>query len=1713
MAGGFSRGFDSGFDPTYVSSSISLHTRGRADDGCLPHNDDIVFYHPLDDKREYTQDQDWIGAASFVPGVVGNADSAALPYSLSVGSGNIMPDLTSPSVPDSMFWSPGALTQIGESGLAAIMFEDSDGDFYRFMSVSGETITMVESGLDFRTPFAVNGYHNIWSRILPLDSEQLVATRDFNNDELKLRIGTVSGSEIVWATSNNAGNQIGTQAGALSANVGLLDVLDDKRFIASYTTANPREVGVSIGQAVGSGAEATISHGDTLAVTPNELYHVDGLGGVVAGAMITPNRGVLVYNTYYSTALDGEDVFLRAVPFTVDGLTITSGVHQIIATDHQIVNRSSAYLARDLFITILTEDTFVVAYTLGADIGGDATEVPNTVVGCTIDGDDTITPVDYVRYSQGVDGTRTVKLAKIGTQYQRGTAFIATVSSSQDTTKPTEIEIDHFDGNLITRGPSVQVSADSRKSQQYSAPSPTGPLGSPTTRYNDDFGVVVSDEKPVELKTFTWDLGTFIYSPTPGVYPSANGAERWTVSMWLRNPTVDEGEVIVKCGYDVTVNSSGISLDEDGSSPIRWAIDVSGLLDDGNRHSLVLDFENQGGGAPTEWDLNTSIDGAAWVGRGTQTGVDVTDDDGTPTLIYSSSGITSNQWVDELAVWKDTPIFTGPELQAIYDLADLDGAPLTSTCELAIIPINSDASLYTQGHDILDDGTDLFVGGLDTSISSITMYLKTDAVRVTSGVDLFVHGLLPISSGISLFLKNSDATPISSGISLFTKGVADIPGSIDLFLNGHEYVNCSSISQSTASVYGVGGNLWDKMGPIGQNVSGLTQIPLQGSGTITDFSHGGAHSFYLLDDGGIISAGSNSDLIFSSGYCGQGNADVSNTFGYVQDGTGDFNDAVQISCGNIHNVVLDSSGSIWVGGSNVNGELGIGNPTSNSELVLREASLFAPVLSGVTFTKVLAGYFSSFALADDGSVYVCGLDFGHFGFSANPGAPFYDVYNTWVKSPLESVSDISIGFRTLFITDSTGSVSGLGQNFHGELGAGSITSPPNFSEDTPVAVGGIPGGLQISEIAGGGHFTLFLMDNGDVYSVGLNTNGQLGLGDTTARTELTKVAGVSGVTDIDALIRSSYFLQDDEDILSCGVNDKGQLGIGTVGGQSNSPVSMINVPPNPQFSSIESNWMSYGDGFGVMAVATSGEDFCPTLFEHGHESISSGISLSIKAGEDSASGIDLFIRGPETVSGTIDVFIHGMEYTSASITLVLKEPSFRNDDITLFIDGPVYVSGAIDLSIHGVLPIASGIDLTVDGHEVSVSGISLFVAAIAGVSSGIPLVIEGSDLLPNAVYWTETNADRVYTSDIDLTNTAAISSTFGNPIGIAIHQTSGYVFWTNLDITDRKIIRSESDGFNRQVVVTAPAGDGIAFPLDIDVDENADKIYWTDFTEDNIGRADLDGTNQEIVVSGITSPVGIFVDVVNSKLYWIEDNAIKRSNLDGSSSGLVATISLGAKYLTADISNNALFWTNSVEDVIYTVSTNGGTPSGIITSAASPMGIELDVSRSKLYWCDQGTGSVMRADTDGSNIETLEAGFPIPWGIDLNNPLVEPLAADESDWSVEELLYTNDHNPHLVGNIGSTGSFGDVTIEVWNLNQTTVVLETLTDDDCYPIGSTGRWAWSTANLDFKTLPNMHPMYHYRMTHTDSSTFDGQFFLNHTESSAHPSSDEEFLVNP
>jgi len=131
-------------------------------------------------------------------------------------------------------------------------------------------------------------------------------------------------------------------------------------------------------------------------------------------------------------------------------------------------------------------------------------------------------------------------------------------------------------------------------------------------------------------------------------------------------------------------------------------------------------------------------------------------------------------------------------------------------------------------------------------------------------------------------------------------------------------------------------------------------------------------------------------------------------------------------------------------------------------------------------------------------------------------------------------------------------------------------------------------------------------------------------------------------------------------------------------------------------------------------------------------------------------------------------------------------------------------------------------------------------------------------------------------------------------------------------------------------------------PGAISLDIKAGKMYWTNFGEGTIQRADLSvGAVPEDILKDLNGPSGLAMDSDSGKVFWTEMNGhqIKSADLNGKNETLL------------------------VSDLSY------------------PNSISVNRSKNRMAWTEIGSGKVKSAALDGSDIFDYEVTATAPAGI------------------------------------------------------------------------------------------------------------------------------------
>ena len=234
----------------------------------------------------------------------------------------------------------------------------------------------------------------------------------------------------------------------------------------------------------------------------------------------------------------------------------------------------------------------------------------------------------------------------------------------------------------------------------------------------------------------------------------------------------------------------------------------------------------------------------------------------------------------------------------------------------------------------------------------------------------------------------------------------------------------------------------------------------------------------------------------------------------------------RIAAGSGHTLFVKSDGSLWAMGDNSSGQLGIGSAD------IYNTNLPEQVVGG-NVTEIAAGDSFSLFLKSDGSLWAMG-----YNGDGELGDGTYDPTNQPEQIVASEVTAVTAGsYHSLFLK-SDGSLWTMGNNADGQLGDGT-TDNGFYNTNWPERIVA----SNVTAIAGGSYFSLFLKSNGSLWAMGDNYFGQLGDGSYT-QTNAPKLIVASNVTAIAAGNFHSLFLKSDGSLWVMGDNELGQLGDG-----------------------------------------------------------------------------------------------------------------------------------------------------------------------------------------------------------------------------------------------------------------------------------------------------------------------------------------------------------------------------------------------------------------------------------------------------------------------------------------------------------------------------------------------------------------------------------------
>ena len=356
-----------------------------------------------------------------------------------------------------------------------------------------------------------------------------------------------------------------------------------------------------------------------------------------------------------------------------------------------------------------------------------------------------------------------------------------------------------------------------------------------------------------------------------------------------------------------------------------------------------------------------------------------------------------------------------------------------------------------------------------------------------------------------------------------------------------------------------------------------------------------------------------------------------------------------------------------------------------------------------------------------------------------------------------------------------------------------------------------------------------------------------------------------------------------------------------------------------------------------------------TDFEH-----VSGTTWQLRTSLDGADWTD---QGTQT-SGTQSA-LTGTESNPYLAAYIYTDDSFLLDEVALWFDADLFS----DTELEHLYELANTHDLPFNQYSslfgtTTLGDVDLFLHGHATVPTG--------SLTERRIYWTDTLNDQIYwkTPDKSASGTVPVSGLVA-AWGLAIDDDNKKVYWG--DVNKNEISRSDLDGNNQEIVISGIDAIGMA------IDVVRGKIYWSDQTLGTINRANIDGSYSETLVSGLVYPSNLDLDLVRHRIYFTDYTAglVYRVPMFGGPTEVITPSGMtNPGVITVCPISNKIFVGDIIQQEVIRAEPDGSDPL-IIMSGVTPYGITIDCVDQRVYVSEQIGDRVVRANQDGSDFEVF----------------------------------------------------------------------------------------------------------------------------------------------
>jgi len=293
------------------------------------------------------------------------------------------------------------------------------------------------------------------------------------------------------------------------------------------------------------------------------------------------------------------------------------------------------------------------------------------------------------------------------------------------------------------------------------------------------------------------------------------------------------------------------------------------------------------------------------------------------------------------------------------------------------------------------------------------------------------------------------------------------------------------------------------------------------------------------------------------------------------------------------------------------------------------------------------------------------------------------------------------------------------------------------------------------------------------------------------------------------------------------------------------------------------------------------------------------------------------------------------------------------------------------------------------------------------------------DWVGRNLFWTDSGTDRIEVARLDgSSRKVLISEDLDEPRSIVLDLNHGFMFWSDWGKNPR-IERAWMDGNHREIIVNTL----LEWPNGLALDSENSNIYWCDAKLDKIEMAGIDGSNRRIVNDkNLPHPFGF--SLLGDYLYWTDwqDRNIQRADkADGSNRVVMAShlddlMGLKAVYTSPPVTSSGC---NEMRDQCSHLCLT--TAQGPV--CACPTGHELDQDHMTCAIPDAFLIFTRRDDIKRISIEIEESR-------DVMIPLRDVQEASALDYDrIDGMIYWSDMEDKTISRAYTNGSSVEIMVE------------------------------------------------------------------------------------